>query len=86
MKLSIVVEDRVVVIDGLGFGKLTLIGVPEYAHALQWNDGKGWVEYSDGRLNEGITALPQWATDACAAHEAAVKLATEIPVGILVGV
>lgn len=86
MKLSIVVEDRVVVIDGLGFGRLTLIGVPEHTHALQWNDGKGWVEYNDGRLNESITALPQWATDACAAHGAAVKLAAEIPVGIPAGV
>lgn len=82
MKLSIVVEDRLVVIDGLGFGKLTLIGVPKYTHALQWNDGNGWIEYSDGRLNESITALPQWATAACAVHKAAVKLAAETPTGI----
>lgn len=63
MKLSIVVDDGTVVIDGYGFSNLLLLGIPTDVHAVQWQETRGWIEHNDGKLNKEITSfsdLPPW--------------------------
>ena len=63
MKLSIIVEDGSVIVDGDGFTGVTLVGVPADIRALQWTNDVGHVEKLNGD-NTPITGLPQWALDA----------------------
>ncbi len=63
MKLSIIVEDGSVIIDGEGLTGLTLVDVTANIRALQWEGTKGHIEEIDGN-NLPITELPQWAIDA----------------------
>lgn len=76
MKLSIITSDGSVYKDGFSFSNLSLSGIPENVHALQWDTDKGWIEF----LNESefrrpanliITELPQWAKDALSKWEEA---------------
>ena len=89
MKLTIIVPDSSVYVDGVAYSDLSLIGIPANAHALQWQDTAGHIEFNDGTPNEDITALPFWAEDAYnvwvnvdaeakkkAAEEAAIEAAT----------
>ena len=45
---------------------LSSCGIPADVHALQWDGSAGWIEFTDTRENEEITALPDWA-NACVA-------------------
>jgi len=69
MKLSIIREDGAVYQDGVAHLNLNLSYIPSNIHALQWNNDKGWIEYSqdsDGnkQANESINVLPEWANSA----------------------
>lgn len=67
MRLSIIPVDGVVVVDGVAQVKLSWEGTPADIHALQWFGDTGWIEYIDDRLNEDISELPEWVTNAQAA-------------------
>jgi len=75
MKLTIIVDDKAVYIDGVmkAYAPLPLdlseCGIPTNVHALQWNETAGWIEFKDNPdgtkpTNEPITVLPDWA-NAC---------------------
>lgn len=74
MKLTIIVDDNAVYVDGVMKASaplpldLTLCNIPDNVHALQWFETKGWIEFNDPidpfapKLpNEEITALPEWS-------------------------
>jgi hypothetical protein len=67
MKLSIIPIDGAVCEDGVCYVHMTWEGTPTDVHALQWQDTSGWIEYNDGKVNEEITALPDWVDNALAA-------------------
>ena len=71
MKLTIIPEGGQVYEDGLCYSNLTWAGTPIDVHALQWFDVSGWIEYNDGKLNENITVLPDWANNAMTAWQVA---------------
>lgn len=71
MRLTIIIPDSAVYKDGISYLPLTWDGTPENVRVLQWFDISGWIEYSDGKLNEDITELPQWAYNAIAAWDVA---------------
>lgn len=56
MKLSIIPEDQVVVIDGKGCSGYPFELSDPLIHAVQWNNDKGHIEYAD--RNVEITELP----------------------------
>jgi hypothetical protein len=74
MKLTIIVDDNAVYVDGVMRGyepslDLTSANIPTGVHALQWNQDSGWIEFVDSPdgskpNNEPITSLPDWA-NAC---------------------
>lgn len=75
MKLTIIVEDKTVYVDGVVRASaplpldLSQCGIPANVHALQWKDTAGWIEFADNPdgtkpANEPITILPGWA-NAC---------------------
>ena len=72
MKLTIVVEDNKVYVDGVVKASAPLpldlsnCGIPSNVWALQWKDASGFIEFQDNPdgtkpPNEPITILPQWA-------------------------
>jgi len=71
MILSIIPIDKTVCEDGVCYINLTWDGTPIDVHALQWKDESGWIEYNDGKPNEDITVLPNWAVNAMDAWEIA---------------
>jgi hypothetical protein len=67
MKLTIIVDDKAVYVDGLAIFGFDMSPVPSNIHALQWKPNIGWLEFletDDGTkpANEKITELPDWAT------------------------
>ena len=75
MKITIIVDDNAVYVDGVMKAyaplplNLTQCGIPSDVHALQWNQTAGWIEFIDNPdgtkpQNEPITVLPDWA-NAC---------------------
>lgn len=69
MKLTIIREDGAVYQDGVPHLDLDLSFMPSNIHALQWNNDKGWIEYSedsDGNRqpNDKIDVLPEWVNTA----------------------
>lgn len=65
MKISIIVEDKFVSVDGVPFSNLIWEGTPDDVHALQWKNDSGWIEYIDkSKVNEVIDELPVWAQNA----------------------
>jgi hypothetical protein len=69
MKLTIIPADDAVYKDGNSYSGLNLAAAPSNVHALQWEDTKGWIEFTDNDdgtkpQNEAITELPSWA-NAC---------------------
>ena len=64
MKLTIIPIDGQVYENGLCYSDLVWSGTPIDVHALQWQDVQGWIEYNDGKPNEDITVLPNWANNA----------------------
>jgi hypothetical protein len=67
MKLTIVPFDGAVYENELCYSGLIWEGTPVNVHALQWKDDTGWIEFTDGKQNEDITVLPDWANNAMAA-------------------
>jgi hypothetical protein len=83
MKLTIITADNAVYKDGVSYSNLdlSLCGIPENIHALQWKDDKGWIEFKTDAedikpANEKITELPAWAI-ACVAKWDETKAAEE---------
>jgi hypothetical protein len=71
MKLTIIVDDNAVYVDGVVYSGLDLAVVPSNVHALQFNDASnaGWIEFVQDDFgnkadNQPITLLPAWATTA----------------------
>lgn len=64
MKLTIIVEDQAVYVDGVSRLDLIWSGTPQNVRALQWKNGNGWIEFNDGSPNQPIESLPEWATNA----------------------
>lgn len=65
MKLTIIKNDGAVYKDEKSYLDLSLPTIPTDVHALQWNNDKGHIEFTDNsKLNEQITELPSWANDA----------------------
>lgn len=73
MKLTIIPSDGAVCENGVCYSGLSWEGTPANVHALQWDNGAGWIEFNDGTPNEDITVLPQWALNAEAAWDAAAN-------------
>lgn len=73
MKLTIIPSDGAVYENGVSYIGLSWEGTPANVHALQWDNGTGWIEFNDGTPNEDITVLPQWALNAEAAWDAAAN-------------
>jgi hypothetical protein len=63
MKLTIIKEDNMVLVDNHGLEiDLSTITFPENFWALQWNGSSGHIEYNSPMVqNDEITALPEWA-------------------------
>lgn len=64
MRLSVIVEDATVYLDGVPMSGLDLSAVPVGVHAFQWYDDKGEIEYvgADAKpANDRVTQLPSWA-------------------------
>jgi len=63
MKLTIVKEDNMVLVDGKSLElDLSTITFPENFWALQWNGSSGHIEYNNPMIqNDEITSLPDWA-------------------------
>lgn len=59
MRLTIVPEDRSIIIDGKVLLRVRqdLSWIPSDIHAVQWYHDWGEVEYNDGSPNEKITSL-----------------------------
>lgn len=74
MKLTIIVSDGAVYIDGCAYLDLIWNGTPENVHALQWNNNAGWLEYNDISENKSITTLPVWADAAIEAWTTAKNM------------
>ena len=80
MRLTIIVDDNAVYVDGVCRMPLDLsqCNIPTNVHALQWYETEGEIEF-DGKpkpANEDITVLPEWA-DACVAKWNEAKFAQE---------
>ena len=63
MKLTIIPSDAAVYKDNYSYMQLDLssANIPSDIHALQWDQDKGWIEYTDEKYNLDITELPTWA-------------------------
>lgn len=81
MKLTIIVDDGAVYVDGLSFSGLDMPYIPPNVHALQYKDGTGWIEFKEQVQNESIIELPIWATAALSDWEVARQrsLVKEVP-------
>ena len=71
MRLTIIPSDGAVYENGVSYIGLSWEGTPANVHALQWDNGTGWIEFNDGSPNEDITVLPLWAGNAELAWNAA---------------
>jgi len=89
MRVTIIPIDNSVRKDELFLSNLDLssCGIPEVVHALQFNNGSGWIEYESGLVqNEPITSLPIWAQNCIDALNAKIAeneaYQASLPVGI----
>jgi hypothetical protein len=66
MKLTIITSDKAVYIDGVSYANLVWSGTPSNVRALQFDTIKnvGHIEFNDGTINEDITSLPDWVSNA----------------------
>lgn len=79
-RITIIPSDSFIAVDGVSRPAaldFSTCGIPEEVHALQWYDGRGWVEFGSPNdpftpkpPNQDITELPGWA-DACISVHAA---------------
>lgn len=81
MKLTIIVDDGAVYVDGLCFSGLDMPYIPTNVHALQYKNGAGWIEFKEQAQNEPIIELPIWANAAISDWESARQksLVKEVP-------
>jgi hypothetical protein len=83
MKLTIIVEDKAVYVDGvMRVIDVRDCGINGGVHALQWEDNAGWIEYAvtkDGSKpeNKPIIQLPKWSNN-CVAEWNKLALPKEI--------
>lgn len=78
MRLTIVVEDLMVLVDGLGIVLEQLPSeVPSNVNALQWHDTAGSIEYTDGTPELEITELPSWASLCVTEYNAIAEIIKE---------
>jgi hypothetical protein len=70
-----------VYVDGVSYSGIDFSYVPQNVHALQFNNGEGWIEFKGRVENEPINILPDWANQAVLGwEEAKVKsLVVEAP-------
>lgn len=97
MKLTIIPADGAVYKDGYSYSGLDLSGIPDNIHALQWDNGSGWIEFKNESefrkpANEIIDSLPEWANAALAkwdevkaAEEAAIQAAVRQAQSTVIG-
>jgi len=72
MKLIIIKDDGAVYKDNVSYSELSLPNIPNDVHALQWNNDKGHIEFTNNvKPNEEIIELPSWANDALTAWQSA---------------
>ncbi len=45
MKITVVPEDKTVIVDGVAASEIDMSGVDEHIHAIQWQDDKGEIEW-----------------------------------------
>jgi hypothetical protein len=67
MKLTVIVDDKFVSVDSVGFYKFDLEQLQQSnIHAIQWDGEQGEIEYKGDTPNETITSLDsfQWVVDA----------------------
>jgi hypothetical protein len=75
MKLTIIIDDKAVKVDGIKrIVDFHDCSIPGGIHALQWENDSGWIEYAvtkDGNKpeNKSITELPKWANNCVAEWE-----------------
>ena len=63
MRLTIVPEDGVVIINGVGFDKINLSWIDSNYHAIQWYEDQGEIEvYANGKPieNRPITSIAEF--------------------------
>jgi hypothetical protein len=64
MKITIVPEDRTVVVNGIAADEIDMSGVDEHIHAIQWREDKGEIEWKEssphGLHNETIFSLERF--------------------------
>lgn len=75
-RITIIPSDSFIAVDGISRPAaldFSNCNIPAEVHALQWYDGRGWVEFRDDNdpftpkpPNQDILELPAWA-DACVA-------------------
>lgn len=77
MKITIIVEDNVVIIDGKPIIGIDLSFLKKKnISAVQWNGSEGEVEYSDGKGNEKITSMDAYKK-AISSHKTKLKSTIE---------
>lgn len=63
-RLTVIVADKAVYKNKEGYSDLDFsdCGIPEDVWAFQWENGEGWIEFSDARENEVFTGtdFPEW--------------------------
>lgn len=73
MKLTIVKEDNIILVDGLAQSfDLSGYSLPENLWALQWQYKAGEIEYTDEN-NETIDSLPDWTNAVVEEHKRLVE-------------
>ena len=72
--LTIVPEDKTVVVDGMGF-TFDFIVDPDI-HAIQWDTDSGHIEYKSDKFNTTIDSIKEY--DSIIAKHGEVKLEFEI--------
>lgn len=75
MNLTIIPADGAVYLDGIAQSGLA-VNAPATVTALQWKNSAGWLEFEDEEagqkpVNQPLTELPIWATEAITLWEAA---------------
>lgn len=71
MRITVIPSDGTVITDVESYSRLDLsnCNIPANIHALQFNDGAGWIEFNDGTINQSISELPDWVNPCIAAWQ-----------------
>lgn len=60
MRLTIIRDDNVVLIDGRAMHVSLSLLLPANLHAVQWDGETGHIEYNDGTPNEALAGISSW--------------------------